>query len=132
LGPGGPCEIARNPKIAKDIDDYADRFPKEVRLLLKQMRLAIRKAAPNAKEAISYGIPTFTLDGHLVHFAAFKRHIGFYPGAAVIAAFKKELSAYKGAKGSVRFPFDEPLPLVLVSRVVKFRVKQRLSKKKKK
>jgi len=80
----------------------------------------------------SYGIPTFTLDGNLVYFAAYKSHIGFYPGASAITAFKKELSAYKGAKRSVQFPFDEPLPLALVSRIVKFRVKQSLSKKKKK
>jgi uncharacterized protein YdhG (YjbR/CyaY superfamily) len=121
-----------NKKILKNIDDYVDRFPKEVQQLLKKMRLTIKKAAPKAKETISYGIPTFTLDGYLVWFAAFKNHIGFYPGASAITVFKKELSAYKGAKGSIQFPFDEPLPLALVSRIVKFRVKQNLSKKKKK
>ena len=96
------------------------------------MRLTIRKAAPQARETISYGIPAFTLNGLLVWFAAHKTHIGFYPRASAIAAFKKDLSAYKGAKGSVQFPFDEPLPLLLVSRIVKFRVKQNLSKSKKK
>jgi len=109
-----------------------NRFPKEVQQHLKKMRLTIRKAAPQARETISYGIPAFTLNGLLVWFAAHKTHIGFYPRASAIAAFKKDLSAYKGAKGSVQFPFDEPLPLALVSRIVKFRVKQNLSKSKKK
>jgi len=121
-----------NKKIPKNTDDYVDRFPKGVQLLLKKMRLTIQKAAPEADEKISYGIPTFTLNGNLVHFAAYKSHIGFYPGAAAITAFKKELSAYKGAKGSVQFRLDEPLPLALVSRIVKFRVKQSSSRKKKK
>lgn len=121
-----------NKKTPKNTDDYVDRFPKEVQPLLKKMRLTIQKAVPEAEEKISYGIPTFTLNGNLVHFAAYKSHIGFYPGAAAITAFKKELSAYKGAKGSVQFRFDEPLPLALVSRIVKFRVKQSSSKKKKK
>ena len=124
--------MTMNKKIPKNIDDYAGRFPQEVQQLLKKMRLTIRKAAPKAKEAISYGIPTFTLDGNLVHFAAFKSHIGFFPSSSAIAAFRKELSAYKGAKGSVQFPYDRPLPLALVSRIVKFRVKQSLGKKKKK
>ncbi len=93
-----------NKRTPKNIDDYVARFPKEVQQLLQKMRATIRKAAPRAKEAISYGIPTFTLDGNLVHFAAYKRHIGFYPGGSSIAAFKKELSAFKGAKGSVRSP----------------------------
>lgn len=118
-------------KAPKNFDDYADRFPKEVQQRLQKMRLTIKKAAPQAKETISYGIPAFTLGGLLVWFAAFKNHIGFYPRASAIAAFKKELSAYKGAKGSVQFPFDKPLPLALVSRVVKFRVKQNLSNRKK-
>lgn len=121
-----------NKKIPTNIDDYVDRFPKGVQLLLKKMRLTIQKAAPEADEKISYGILTFTLNGNLVHFAAYKSHIGFYPGAAAITAFKKELSAYKGAKGSVQFRLDEPLPLALVSRIVKFRVKQSSSRKKKK
>ena len=121
-----------NKKIPKNIDDYVERFPKEVQQLLKKMRLTIRKAAPKAKEKISYGIPTFTLDGYRVYFAAYKSHIGFYPGAAAITEFKKELSAYQGAEGSVQFPLDEPLPLALVSRMVKFRMKQSSSKHKRK
>ena len=122
--------MVMNKKTAKNIDDYVDRFPKEAQQRLQKMRMTIKKAAPKAKEAISYGIPAFTLDRNLVWFAAYKSHIGFYPGASAIAAFKKELSPYKGAKGSVQFPFDEPLPLVLVSRIVKFRVKQSFSEKK--
>lgn len=124
--------MAMNKKTPKSIDDYVDRFPKEVQQLLQKVRLTIRKAAPKARETISYGIPTFSLDGNLVHFAAYKSHIGLYPGASGITAFKKELSAYRGAKGSVQFPLDEPLPLALVSRIVKFRVKQNSSKEKKK
>ena len=124
--------MAMTKKTPKNFDASVDRFPKQVQPLLKKMRLTIRKAAPNAQETISYGIPAFNLNGLLVWFAAHKTHIGFYPRASAIAAFKKDLSAYKGAKGSVQFPFDEPLPLALVSRIVKFRVKQNLSKSKKK
>lgn len=120
-----------NKRTPKHFDDYVGRFPKEVQQLLKQMRATIRTAAPMAKETISYGIPTFTLHGYLVHFAAYKNHIGFYPGGAGVEAFKKELSAYKGARGSVQFPLDKPLPLALVGRIVKFRVNQRLKKMKK-
>ncbi len=106
-----------------NIDEYINGFPKDVQQRLRKMRLTIRKAAPKAEETISYNVPAVTLGGKkLVWFAAFKSHVGFYPGAAAIAAFKKELSAYKIAKGSVRFPFESPLPLELVSRIVKFRV----------
>lgn len=117
-------------KTLRNFDAYLERFPKNVQRLLQKMRLTIKKAAPQAKETISYGIPAFTLNGLLVWFAAHKNHIGFYPRASAIAAFKKELSAYKGAKGSVQFPFDKPLPLALISRIVKYRMKQNLSKKK--
>ena len=120
--------MAKTKKTPKDIDDYVGRFPKEVQQLLEKMRFTIKKAAPRAEETISYGIPAFTLNGRLVWFAAFKKHIGFYPGSSAVIAFKKELSAYKGAKGSVQFPFDEPLPLALVSRIVKFRVKENPSR----
>ncbi len=119
-------------KISKNIDEYFVRFPKEVQQLLKKMRLTIKKAAPKAMEKISYGIPTFTLNGNLVHFAGYKNHIGFYPTPSGITAFKKELSTYKGAKGSVQFPINEPLPLNLVSRIVKFRVNESLTTKNKK
>ena len=119
-------------KTPKNFDNYLVRFPKDVQQRLQKMRLTVKKAAPQAKEKISYGIPSLTLNGMLVWFAAFKNHIGFYPRTSAIAAFKKELSAYKGAKGSVRFPFDKPLPLALISRMVKFRVKENLSKSMKK
>ena len=92
------------------------------------MRKTIRKHAPGAEERISYRIPTFYLDGNLVHFAAFDRHVGFYPGAAGIAAFKEALAPYKSAKGSVQFPHDEPLPLELVAEIVRFRVAQQASR----
>jgi uncharacterized protein YdhG (YjbR/CyaY superfamily) len=119
-----------NRQIATDFDDYADRFPTDVQQRLRTMRRTIRKAAPEATEIISYRIPAFRLDGILVWFAAHANHIGFYPGASAIAAFKRELSAYKSAKGSVRFPFDEPLPLALVTRIVKYRVQAQRTKRK--
>jgi uncharacterized protein YdhG (YjbR/CyaY superfamily) len=119
-----------NRKTPKDIDDYISRYPAGVQQLLQKMRLAMQKAAPKASETISYGIPAFRSDGMLVWFAAFRNHIGFYPGAEAVRVFKKELSAYKAAKGSVQFPLDQPLPLALVSRIVKFRAQQNLGKKK--
>ena len=97
---------------------------------MEQMRATIKKAAPKATETISYQIPTFVLNGYLVYFAGYKNHIGFYPGAGGIAKFAKELSVYKGAKGSVQFPIDKQLPLSLITRIVKFRVKQNLEKTK--
>ena len=112
----------------KDIDEYIARFPDDVRETLEQIRMTIRKAAPDAQETISYQIPTFTLYGNLVHFAAFKKHIGFYPAASGIEKFKNELSVYDGAKGSVQFPLDKPIPFSLISRIVKFRVNENLKK----
>jgi uncharacterized protein YdhG (YjbR/CyaY superfamily) len=126
--PGHDFAMVTSRNTPKNFDDYLDRFPKEVQQRLQKLRMTVKKAAPQAKEKISYGIPAFTLNGMLVWFAAFKNHIGFYPRTSAIAAFKKELSAYKGAKGSVQFPFDKPLPLPLISRIVKFRVKENLSK----
>lgn len=107
-----------------NIDGYIASFPREVQKILEELRTTIRNAAPEAEETISYGIPTFTLNGNLVHFAAYKNHIGFYPSPGGIEAFKKELSVYEGAKGSVQFPIEEPLPLSLVTKIVKFRVKE--------
>ncbi len=109
---------------ASTVDEYIAGFPKDIQELLQKVRACIRKAAPKTEETISYAIPTYRLNRNLVHFAAFKHHIGFYPGASGIAAFKKELSPYKGAKGSVQFPFDRPLPLGLIGRITKFRVKE--------
>lgn len=116
-------------KAPTSIAEYIERYPTDVQELLQSMRRTIKKAAPKAEETISYKIPAFRLNGMLVWFAAFKNHIGFYPGAEAIKVFKDELSAYKSAKGSVQFPFDKPLPLALVSRIVKFRVEQNLKKK---
>ena len=113
-----------------NIDDYIASFPHETQLILEKLRLTIRKAAPDAKETINYGIPTFTLNGNLVHFAAFRNHVGFYPTSSGIEAFKKELSVYEGAKGSVKFPISELLPFDLVRKIVEFRVKESLEKAK--
>ena len=113
---------------AKTIDEYIAAFPKDVQETLEKVRATIRKAAPEAKETINYGIPTFTLNGNLVHFAAFKKHIGFYPTPSGIEKFKAELSGYEGAKGSVQFPLDKPIPYDLISRIVTFRVKDNLEK----
>jgi uncharacterized protein YdhG (YjbR/CyaY superfamily) len=110
----------------KTIDEYIAGFPKDVQAILQKIRMTIRKAAPEAEEAIKYQIPTFTLKGNLVHFGAYKNHIGFYPAPRAIEEFKKELSAYEGSKGTVRFPFDKPIPYALITRIVKFRVQKNL------
>ena len=112
-------------KKVATIDEYISMFPQNVQDILNNVRKTIQENAPTAQEAISYGIPTFKLNGNLVHFAAFKNHIGFYPGGpSAIQAFKKELSLYKQSKGSVQFPLDKPIPLQLVKKIVEFRVKQ--------
>ena len=115
----------------KDIDAYITRYPKEIQKTLKQLRATIKKAAPQAEVVISYGMPAFKMNGMLVWFAAHTKHTGFYPRISGIAAFKKELSNYKGAKGSVQFPFDKPLPIGLITRIVKFRVAENLKRTKK-
>jgi uncharacterized protein YdhG (YjbR/CyaY superfamily) len=115
-------------EVTKSMDSYISRFPKEVQKILERVRSTIREAAPDAEETINYGIPTFTLKGNLVHFAAFKNHIGFYPAPSGIEKFKNELSVYKGAKGSVQFPLDQPIPFDLISRITKFRVKENLER----
>jgi uncharacterized protein YdhG (YjbR/CyaY superfamily) len=120
--------MKRSDTVAANIDDYIAGHPPKIRTRLSAMRRTIRKHAPDAEERISYRIPTFYLDGNLVHFAAFERHVGFYPGAAGIAAFQKALAGYTSAKGSVQFPHDEPLPLELVAEIVKFRVAQQRAK----
>jgi uncharacterized protein YdhG (YjbR/CyaY superfamily) len=112
----------------KNIDEYIAGFPPDVQETLRKLTTTIREAAPDAEETINYQIPTFTLKGNLVHFAAFKKHIGFYPTPTGIEKFKKELSVYEGAKGSVRFPLDKPIPFSLVSKIVKFRVKENLER----
>jgi len=110
----------------EDIDAYIASFPENVQKLLGRVRQTIRESAPGAEEAMKYQIPTFTLHGNLVHFAGYKRHIGFYPAPSGIEKFKKELSDYEGAKGSVKFPLDKPIPYDLISRIVKFRVNENL------
>ena len=110
----------------KTIDEYISLFPDDVQKILQEMRLTIRKSAPKAEEAISYQIPTFKLNGNLVHFAAFKSHIGFYPTSSGITAFQKELSQFKSSKGAVQFPINKPIPFDLVRKIVKYRVKESL------
>ena len=114
---------------AKNIDEYIAGFPEDVPKILQKIRSIIREIAPEASETINYGIPTFTLKGNLVHFAAFKKHIGFYPTPSGIEKFKNELSVYAGAKGSVQFPLDQPIPYDLIREIVLFRVKDNLEKK---
>ena len=112
----------------KNIDEYIAGFPPDVQEILEKIRLTIRKAAPGAEETIKYQMPTFTLHGNLVYFAAFKTHIGFYPIPTGIEKFKKELAPYKQGKGSVQFPLDQPIPYGLISKIVKFRVQENMAK----
>jgi uncharacterized protein YdhG (YjbR/CyaY superfamily) len=112
----------------KSMDQYIAEFPEEVQELLTEIRLTIRKAAPDAEETISYQIPTFTLRGILVSFAAYKNHIGLYPAPAGTERFNKELSVYRTGKSSVRFPLDKPIPFNLISQIVKLRVKDNLNR----
>jgi uncharacterized protein YdhG (YjbR/CyaY superfamily) len=119
-------------KRCKSIDEYILSFPEHVQKQLLEVRAAIRDQAPHAQERISYQIPTFYLNGNLVHFAAYARHIGFYPTSRGIHAFKHKLSKYKHAKGSVQFPIEGPLPIALIKRIVRYRVEENLKKKEKK
>lgn len=112
----------------RSVDDYIAAFPEGTRQLLELMRKTIREAAPNATEKISYQMPTFYLNGNLVHFAAQKHHIGFYPAPSGIEFAKDKLPGYEFSKGAIRFPFNQPLPLELISSIVRFRVKENTSK----
>lgn len=112
----------------RTIDEYILQFSPHVQAILKKLKNVIKEAAPQAQEKISWKMPTFVLEGNLVHFAAFKNHIGFYPGPSGIEAFKSELSNYKGAKGSVQFPLDKPLPYELIGAIVKFRAAENSAK----
>ena len=116
--------MTTNTPPASGMEDYIKSFPPEVQTILQELRSTIRKAAPQAEETIGYGIPTFRLNGNLVHFGAYKNHIGFYPGAGGVLEFYKKLSSFKSAKGSVQFPHDRPIPYDVISKIVKFRVKQ--------
>ena len=110
------------------IDEYISLHPPKVQELLQKIRTLIQRAAPGAKEAINYQIPTFVFNGNLVHFAAYKNHIGFYPAPSGISKFKQELSEYESGKGSIRFPLDREIPFDLIRRIVKFRVMENLEK----
>ncbi|RAV20852.1 iron chaperone [Paenibacillus contaminans] len=110
------------------IDEYIAQFSQEIQEILQSVRKVIKDSAPEATEKISYQMPTFALHGNLVHFAGYKNHIGFYPAPSGIEAFKKELSVYKGAKGSVQFPLDKPMPYDLISRIVKYRAAENTEK----
>jgi len=118
-----------NQTAPKNIDEYIAGFPNGVREILEKIRMTIRKAAPDAEETISYKMPTFNLKGHyLVYFAAYKNHIGFYAAPRGNAEFKEELSVYEAGKGTLKFPLDKPIPFDLISKIVKFRVKENLAK----
>jgi len=114
--------------IATDVDSYISEYPPTVQKMLKQLRAAIRKAAPKAEESISYMMPAYKLQGPLVYFGAYDKHIGFYPTGTGVAAFQKEIASYKSSKGAIQFPLDQPLPIALVEKIVKYRVKQNLMK----
>jgi uncharacterized protein YdhG (YjbR/CyaY superfamily) len=111
------------------IDDYIARYPRHVQRILKKLRQTIREATPEAQEVISYRIPTFRLNGNLVHFGAFRDHIGFFPTSSARENFGKELSKYEGGRGTIQFPLDKPIPYALVRKIVKFRVKENHSEK---
>lgn len=115
-----------NQMTPKDIDEYIAGFPQEVQEKLERLRTTIKNAAPNAIEKISYQMPTFALEGNLVHFAAYKKHIGFYPTPSGIENFKQELADFKQSKGAVQFPLDKPIPYDLIGEIVKFRVEENL------
>ncbi|TFG12600.1 MAG: hypothetical protein EU535_06050 [Promethearchaeota archaeon] len=120
--------MSKPKKQYKTIDEYIGTFPEKVQEILEKLRQTISKSAPNADETINYQIPTFKLNGNLVHFAAYKNHIGFYPTPSGIEAFKNELSSYEISKGSVKFPINKPIPFDLVTKIVEYRVKQNLDK----
>jgi uncharacterized protein YdhG (YjbR/CyaY superfamily) len=120
--------MSKNQTHFKDIDSYIQAQPIEVRERLEAIRQAIKATAPKAEEVISYNMPAFKFHGTLVYFAVFKHHIGFYPFTTAITEFQKEISSYKNAKGSVQFPLDKPVPITLIKKIIKFRVKENLEK----
>jgi len=122
--------MASHRKVFKTIDEYIATFPENVQIILEELRQAIRESAPEAEEVISYQMPAFKLNGILVYFAAFKDHIGFYPTSSPMEAFKEEVSGYEISKGTIRFPINKPVPFDLVKKIVRYRVKQNLGKKK--
>jgi uncharacterized protein YdhG (YjbR/CyaY superfamily) len=116
----------RTVRAPQNIDEYIAGFPRDVRGILQKIRMTIKKAAPGAEEAISYQIPTFRLNGNLVYFAAYKKHVSIYPAPRGVEKFKDELSRYEGGKGTARFPLDKPIPFGLIGRIVKFRAAKNL------
>ena len=118
--------------VAASIDEYIAGFPEDIQKKLEQIRATVKEAAPGATEAIKYAMPAFVFKGNLVFFAAYKNHIGFYPAPTENEAFKDDLSAYKAGKGTLQFPLDKPMPLKLISRIVKFWVKENAEKERKK
>lgn len=109
-------------RAPENIDEYINGFPSNVQKILQRIRKTIQKAAPAAEEAISYAIPTFRLNGNLVHFAAYQNHVGLYPAPRGVAEFIDDMARYEGGKGTARFPLDEPIPYELIARIVTFRV----------
>lgn len=120
--------MERSKNTPQTIDEYIAGYPPDIQQILEKIRTTVREAAPDAIETISYQIPTFKLEGNLVHFAAFKKHIGFYPAPSGIEQFDEQLSKYKRAKGSIRFPLDEAIPYDLISEIVRFRVRENLER----
>jgi uncharacterized protein YdhG (YjbR/CyaY superfamily) len=120
--------MSKPKKQFKTIDEYIGTFPRNIQDILEKLRQVISKTAPKAEETISYQIPTFKLNGNLVHFAAYKNHIGFYPTSSGVEAFKVELSPYEVSKGTVKFPINKPIPFDLVRKIVEYRVKENLGK----
>jgi len=117
-----------DPVAPQTIDDYIANFPKDIQDILEKIRAVVKAAAPGAEEKISYQMPTFFLNGNLVHFAAFKKHIGLYPTPSGITEFNDELSAYVKAKGSIQFPLDQPIPYELIGKIVEFRAQENRNK----
>jgi uncharacterized protein YdhG (YjbR/CyaY superfamily) len=120
--------MKKSAKPPETIDEYIALYPTNVQAILKKIRTTIRKAIPAADEAIKYGLPTFVLSGNVIHFGAFKHHIGVYPAPRGLEKFKKELAAYEGSKGAVKFPLDRPIPYDLIARIAKFRAKDNLER----
>lgn len=117
---------------SNEIDDFIAKYPPDVQQILQKIRGIVREVAPEAQEKLNYGIPTFTLNGNLVHYSAFKNHVGFYPTPSGMEKFKTQLSKYEGAKGSVKFPLDQPIPYELIRKITEFRVKEQQAKARKK
>jgi uncharacterized protein YdhG (YjbR/CyaY superfamily) len=126
----GPMTTRRKP--ADSIDRYIARFPKKTQILLKKVRRTIRAAAPGAQETIKYQIPTFVLEGNLIHFGAYKTHLGLYPTPSGIARYRKALSKYATSKGAIQFPLDQPIPYGLIAKITKFRVRENRTRAKRK